>query len=93
MPRCVRNFWVDASIDGRASTFASGPRSKDGGIRLHYYQRKEGDIVCPFSIRSRATSDNTLITTINLNTRDQEMDSFVITIDKDQEQIQIVTKR
>lgn len=44
MPRCVRNFWLDARIDGRRSRFASGPRSKDGGFTLDIYLRERGDI-------------------------------------------------
>ncbi len=44
MPRCVRNFWLDACIDGRRSRFASGPRSKDGGFRLDIYVRERGSV-------------------------------------------------
>jgi hypothetical protein len=44
MPRCVRNFWLDADIDGRRSRFASGPRTRDGGFRLDIYTRERGAI-------------------------------------------------
>lgn len=44
MPRCVRNFWLDARIDGRRSRFASGPRSRDGGFVLDIYMRDRGGV-------------------------------------------------
>ncbi len=44
MPRCVRNFWLDAEIDGRRSRFSSGPRARDGGFRLDIYTRERGAI-------------------------------------------------
>lgn len=44
MPRCVRNFWLDAQIDGRRSRFASGPRPKDGGFTLDIYMRDRGSV-------------------------------------------------
>jgi len=44
MPRNVRNFWLNADIDGRRSRFASGPRARDGGFRLDIYHRERGDI-------------------------------------------------
>ncbi len=44
MPRCVRNFWLKADIDGRRSQFASGPRGRDGGFCLDILIRDRGDI-------------------------------------------------
>ena len=43
MPRVVRNFWLEADVDGRVSTVAGGPRGKDGGITLRIYQRSGGE--------------------------------------------------
>ena len=40
----VRNFWVDAEIDGRETDLGGGPRSKTGGMDVTVYQRKEGQI-------------------------------------------------
>lgn len=45
MPRNVRNFWIEADIDGRKSAFASGPVRKDGGFELTIKMRSEGSIV------------------------------------------------
>ena len=50
MPRCVRNFWIEASIDGRRSSFASGPRGRDGGFVLEIHLRERG-CVCPSPVR------------------------------------------
>ena len=44
MPRNVRNFWLDFSVDGRASDIAAGPVRKDGGFSGRIYQRHGGDI-------------------------------------------------
>ena len=40
----VRNFWIDADIDGRKTSIGTGPRNKDGGFTLRIYQRDEGSI-------------------------------------------------
>lgn len=44
MPRCVRNFWIDGSIDGRETWLSGGPKSKSGGMRIQIFQRDEGGI-------------------------------------------------
>lgn len=41
----VRNFWVDANIDGRKTELSGGPASKEGGMRITIKQREEGSIV------------------------------------------------
>lgn len=40
----VRNFWIEAEIDGRQTALAGGPRSKDGGMTVTIYQRDKGGI-------------------------------------------------
>ena len=40
----VRNFYVDAHIDGRATPLAGGPRSKQGEMTVRIYQRDDGAI-------------------------------------------------
>ena len=47
----VRNFWVEANIDGRSTKVAGGPVAKDGGMNLKLYQRDDNDIVTAFDIR------------------------------------------
>lgn len=42
MPRNVRNFWIDGSIDGRNSKLSGGPQSKTGGFSLTVFQRDNG---------------------------------------------------
>ena len=34
MPRNVRNFWLNLSVDGKRTDVASGPVAKDGGFEL-----------------------------------------------------------
>ena len=42
MPRNVRNFWMDAHIDGRTTMLSGGPVRKDGGFELRVHQRDDG---------------------------------------------------
>lgn len=42
MNMAVRNFWIEADIDDRASTLAGGPRSRHGGMTVKIYQRDNG---------------------------------------------------
>lgn len=44
MPRNVRNFWIEASVDGRKSDISTGPRSSGGGFSCTIYVREEGSI-------------------------------------------------
>lgn len=41
----VRNFWVDANIDGRKTMLSGGPTSKEGGMCVVIKQRSNGGIV------------------------------------------------
>lgn len=54
MPRNVRNFWIEADIDGRKSRFASGPVRKDGGFDLTIYIRDDGSVKRALSVTGRA---------------------------------------
>lgn len=38
----LRNFWVEANIDGRETALEGGPRRKDGGMTVTVLQRKDG---------------------------------------------------
>jgi len=61
MPVIVRNFWVDAQVDGRQEDLGSGPRAKDGGMTLQVYQRDDGGIVKALSIWGTTRTDGTLV--------------------------------
>lgn len=60
MPRNVRNFWVEASIDGRKAKFASGPRSKTGGIQLTVRQRNKGQVTVALRVGTYVGPDGQL---------------------------------
>lgn len=51
----VRNFFVDAEIDGRETDLGGGPRSKTGGMDVTVYQRNEGQIETAVKVRCRET--------------------------------------
>lgn len=59
----VRNFWVEADIDGYNSTPAGGPRRKDGGMGITVYQRENGGIKTAVRIFCRSR-DEKLITEV-----------------------------
>jgi len=44
MPRNVRNFWIEAEVDGRKTPVKFGPRGEDGGFSLTIYIRNRGEI-------------------------------------------------
>lgn len=61
MPRSVRNFWIDADIEGRSSSLEGGPRSAGGGFRQTVYMRGEGGTVeTALRITGEAFSDGEL---------------------------------
>lgn len=57
MPRNVRNFWIDARIDGRSARLEGGPQAKDGGFSLVIRQRDNGGIVTALHVDGRVLSD------------------------------------
>jgi len=61
MPRNVRNFWLELSVDGSKSNVETGPRSKDGGFSLTILQRSEGGIVRALEVSGYATEDGRVL--------------------------------
>jgi len=56
----VRNFWVDAHVDGRSTSLSGGPRSKDGGMSVTLKVRQDGSIADAVHISAIAQDDGTL---------------------------------
>ena len=56
----VRNFWIEADIDGRKTRLAGGPVRKDGGFDLTVLIREDGEPVEAVEIRGRAQPDGRL---------------------------------
>ncbi len=38
----VRNFWIDARVDGRTTNLSGGPQAKSGGFSLDVCMRDNG---------------------------------------------------
>ena len=53
----VRNFWIEAEIDGRKTTLSGGPQRKDGGMEICLTQRDNGKIVEALKIECWADGD------------------------------------
>lgn len=60
----VRNFWIDADIDGRKTMLSGGPRAKDGGMLVNIYQRDDGGIHRALRIECMECGDGTLKTVV-----------------------------
>jgi len=54
MPRNVRNFWVEANIEGRRTMLSGGPQGKLDGLHLYLYQRDKGDITTALRVHASA---------------------------------------
>lgn len=59
----MRNFWVEADIDGRATPLSGGTRSKDGEMRITVRQRNKGNSDVAVKIH-REPFDDILVTRI-----------------------------
>lgn len=46
----LRNFWVEAEIDGRKTELAGGHQGKFGGMTIRLYQRKNGEKFKPVRV-------------------------------------------
>ena len=59
----VRNFYVEANIDGRQTSLGGGPKSKTGEMTVRLYQRNDGAITDALLIECRER-DGKLITEV-----------------------------
>ena len=59
----VRNFYVEANIDGRQTSLGGGPKSKTGEMTVRLYQRDDGAITDALLIECREL-DGKLITEV-----------------------------
>ena len=77
----VRNFWIEADIEGRKTTLASGPRAKGGGFTLRIYIRNKGDISLPLKVEGIAHDDGRLelVTFLDEHATREEGGGFVLT--------------
>lgn len=60
MPRNVRNFWIEANIDGQATKLVGGPAKKEGGFSLTVKQRDGGAVAHALTITGAVCEDGTL---------------------------------
>lgn len=51
--RNVRNFWIETVVDGRKTTMASGPRSRDGGFTQRVLIRNKGGVAMAAHLNGR----------------------------------------
>ena len=66
----VRNFWIDAYVDGRTASLSGGPRAEDGGMSATIYVRHRGGIVAALDLTGIARQDGTLLLIVELRERD-----------------------
>lgn len=58
--RNVRNWWLDLTVDGRASDVSTGPTGKDGGFMLTIKQRDGDEPSEVLTVWAKAARDGTL---------------------------------
>ena len=63
----VRNFWIDADIDGRETMLSGGPRRKDGGMSVIIKQRDEGSITTALRISCKEYDGKLLTQVYDVN--------------------------
>ena len=63
----VRNFYVEADIDGRQTMLGGGPRAESGGMDVTVYQRDEGAIKTAVQISCRKNWKGQLVTTVEVD--------------------------
>lgn len=56
----LRNWWVEADVDGRRTGAAFGPRGRAGGFRLTVRQRHDGESVRVLTVEGEARADGLL---------------------------------
>lgn len=56
MPRNVRNFWLEGSIDGRTSALSGGPQAASGGFVVNVKQRNRGAVTTAGALYGEATN-------------------------------------
>lgn len=56
----IRNFYMSARADGRASSIGIGPARKDGGMSAIITMRADGEIRTAVRLEAYALSDGTL---------------------------------
>ena len=60
MPRHVRNFWLELTVDGKKTPVKTGPVRKDGGFELKVFIRDKGQVKEAGIVRGMAFSNGYL---------------------------------
>ena len=60
MPRIVKNYWINGSVDGRSTRISMGPADRTGGFDLLISMRADGGVTEPCRIKGYADEDGTL---------------------------------
>lgn len=59
--RNVRNFWIEADIDGASSKLAGGPRNREGGFELTIFMREDGEAKTAMHVVGMVDTDGELV--------------------------------
>lgn len=57
----VRNFWIEAKVDGRKSDITGGPQGAGGGMSGTIFQRSEGAVTKGVEFEAISRSDDSLL--------------------------------
>ncbi len=62
----MRNFFIKAKADGRKTPISGGPRNKDGGMFITFYQKEGGESVEVLKVVSSVLPSGKLRTAIHV---------------------------
>ncbi len=62
----MRNFYVKGKVDGRKTPITGGPRNKDGGMYITFYQKEKGKSIEILSVVSTVLPSGNLKTVIRV---------------------------
>ena len=62
----MRNFYMEAKVDGRKTLLKGGPRNKDGGMFITFYQKEKGESVEVLKVVSSVLPNGNLRTAIHM---------------------------
>ena len=62
----MRNFYMNAKVDGRKTPITGGPRNKDGAMFITLYQKEKGESVEILKVVSSVLPNGKLRTSIHM---------------------------
>jgi len=76
----MRNFYLEADIDGRKTNLTGGPSSKDGGFSLDIFMRSENKSEKVLNIAGTSINDDLYLTVKDIEPANKDTRRYIFTI-------------